>query len=225
MTDEPTKACKLCDEVKPLSSFGKFVKMADGHLHQCKACINKRNCERNAKNREFKRTQAANYRRKYGQMTKAEFHTKLKENKTPRSEVVRKSNEKNKEHIRAYRKAYAEANRKRLREKSVANREKNLERQRKYLAARPGHSAAYVAKRHAAKMKRTPAWLSEFDLLKIKCLYQVAAMRSRESGYDWQVDHIIPLQGVFVSGLHVPSNLRVITAIENTQKSNHYEVA
>ena len=225
MTVEPTKTCKICAEVKPLSLFSKFVKMADGHLNQCKSCINKRNCERNELNREFKRAQAAGYRRKDGRMTKAEFHAKLKENKTPRSEVARKSNEKNKENVRAYKKAYAEANRERLRAKYVANREKNLERQRKYLAARPGHSAAYVAKRHAAKLQRTPKWLTPFDLLKIKCLYQVAAMRSRESGQRWQVDHIIPLQGEFVSGLHVPNNLRVITATENTQKSNHYEVA
>ncbi len=78
--------------------------------------------------------------------------------------------------------------------------------------------------RKSAKLKRTPAWLTEFDLLKIKCLYQLAAMRTRESGYDWHVDHIIPLQGAFVSGLHVPSNLRVIPAIDNMRKSNLHEV-
>lgn len=224
MTLEPTKTCKCCAEVKALSLFGKFVKMADGHLNQCKSCINKRNRERNAENRDFKRAQAASYRRKEGRMTRAEFHAKLKENKTPRSEVARKSNEKNKERVQAYRKAYAEANRDRLREKSVANREKNLARQRKYLAAHPGHAAAYVAKRHAAKLQRTPKWLTDFDLLKIKCIYQVAAMRNMESNCDWQVDHIIPLQGKFVSGLHVPNNLRVIPATENKRKTNRYEV-
>jgi hypothetical protein len=78
--------------------------------------------------------------------------------------------------------------------------------------------------RKSAKLNRTPAWLTEFDLLKIKCLYQLAAMRSRESGYAWHVDHIIPLQGEFVSGLHVPSNLRVIPAIDNLRKNNIYEV-
>ena len=77
--------------------------------------------------------------------------------------------------------------------------------------------------RKSAKLQRTPAWLTDFDLLKIKCLYQLAAMRSRESGYDWHVDHIIPLQGANVCGLHVPSNLRVIPAIDNMRKSNQYE--
>ena len=79
--------------------------------------------------------------------------------------------------------------------------------------------------RKSAKLKRTPAWLTEFDLLKIKCLYQLAAMRTRESDRVWHVDHIIPLQGEKVSGLHVPSNLRVIPAVENNRKYNRYEVA
>ena len=78
--------------------------------------------------------------------------------------------------------------------------------------------------RKSAKLQRTPIWLNDFDKLKIQCYYQVAAMRNRESGQTWHVDHIIPLQGEFVSGLHVPNNLQVIPAIENMRKSNHYGV-
>ena len=224
MTIEPTKTCKICDQAKPLSLFSKFVKMADGHLNQCKSCLNKKNRERNELNREFKRAQAESYRRRDGVMTRAEFHEKLRANKRPRSEVARKSNEKNKARIQAYQKAYTEANRERLQIKNALNKDRKREWQRQYLKANPGHSAAYVAKRHAAKLQRTPAWLTKFDLLKIKCMYQVAAMRNRESGYAWHVDHIIPLQGVFVSGLHVPDNLRVIPAVDNMRKNNHYEV-
>ena len=82
---------------------------------------------------------------------------------------------------------------------------------------------ANTRKRQAALLKRTPAWLTEFDILKMKCLYQVAAMRTKESGEVWHVDHIFPLQGTKVSGLHVPDNLRVIRGSENVRKSNHYE--
>jgi hypothetical protein len=49
---------------------------------------------------------------------------------------------------------------------------------------------AITRKRQAALLKRTPSWLSSFDLLKMKCLYQVAAMRSVESGQQWHVDHL-----------------------------------
>jgi hypothetical protein len=43
-------------------------------------------------------------------------------------------------------------------------------------------------------------------------------------GFQWEVDHIIPLQGKFVSGLHVPTNLQVVPSIINRQKHNRYEV-
>lgn len=86
-----------------------------------------------------------------------------------------------------------------------------------------GSVNANTRKYQAAKLQRTPAWLSEFDLLKMKCLYQVAAMRTRESGEEWHVDHIVPLQGKTVSGLHTPWNLTVIRGSENVRKSNRYD--
>lgn len=105
------------------------------------------------------------------------------------------------------------------------NREQRNAHKRGWVQANRGGVNAYNVKRHTAKLKRTPAWLTDSDLDRIKCLYQLAAMRNRESGYAWHVDHIIPLQGAFVSGLHVPSNLRVIPAVENNRKYNLYEVA
>lgn len=102
------------------------------------------------------------------------------------------------------------------------NREAYLATLKRYRNNRQYVRTALQVKRKAAKLQRTPAWLTESDLLHIQCLYQVAAMRTKESGYAWHVDHIIPLQGKNVSGLHVPSNLRVIPALDNLQKSNNY---
>lgn len=104
------------------------------------------------------------------------------------------------------------------------NREQRNGHKRGWVQNNRGHVNAYNVKRHAAKIQRTPAWLTDDDLSRIKCVYQLAAMRNRESGHTWHVDHIIPLQGEFVSGLHVPSNLRVIPAVENNRKYNLYEV-
>lgn len=85
-----------------------------------------------------------------------------------------------------------------------------------------GKVNANTALRHTAKMQRTPAWLTKHDKLHIRCLYQIAAMRTRESGQEWHVDHVVPLQGENVCGLHVPSNLRVVPATENMSKGNRY---
>jgi hypothetical protein len=54
----------------------------------------------------------------------------------------------------------------------------------------------------------------------IRQLYRIAITMSQTTGERYVVDHIIPLQGEAVCGLHVPWNLRVITQEENLAKSN-----
>lgn len=70
------------------------------------------------------------------------------------------------------------------------------------------------SKRRCAKLQRTPKWE---NLEKIKEFYE-----NCPSGYH--VDHIIPLQGKNVSGLHVLSNLQYLTATENLSKHNKFEL-
>jgi hypothetical protein len=82
--------------------------------------------------------------------------------------------------------------------------------------------AALQAKRKSVILQRTPKWDADAHLIVAK--YQVAAMLSRETGEPYHVDHIIPLQGKYVSGLHVFSNLRVIPGSDNVKKSNKYTV-
>jgi len=82
--------------------------------------------------------------------------------------------------------------------------------------------AALQAKRKSAILQRTPAWDLHAHLIIAK--YQLAAMFTQASGKPHHVDHIIPLQGKKVSGLHVFSNLRVIPGSDNVKKSNKYPV-
>jgi hypothetical protein len=80
--------------------------------------------------------------------------------------------------------------------------------------------SANTAKRHARKLKATPPWLTPEQLEQIKELYTCAQMFKLYTGEEYHVDHIVPLQGENVCGLHVPWNLQVIPAKENLSKSN-----
>ena len=66
----------------------------------------------------------------------------------------------------------------------------------------------------------TPPWLTRKQKSEIRQLYQIAITMTKTTGEQYVVDHIIPLRGEFVCGLHVPWNLRVITQEENLAKSN-----
>ncbi len=83
-----------------------------------------------------------------------------------------------------------------------------------------GHNSAIMAKRRADKIQRTPAWLTGEQLTAIDKLYKQAAWLTRITGVKWHVDHIVPLKGKNVSGLHIPDNLQVIPAWENIKKGN-----
>jgi hypothetical protein len=85
-------------------------------------------------------------------------------------------------------------------------------------------AAAYEAKRRALKLLRTPKWVDSEELWLIKEAYALAALRTKQFGFSWHVDHIVPLQGKLVSGLHTVGNLQVISGFNNISKNNNYEV-
>ena len=105
-----------------------------------------------------------------------------------------------------------------------ANPERAAELARKSRLKHKGRVVANKAKYRATKRNRTPHWLTDRDFLVMRCIYSVAQMYTRESGESWHVDHDIPLNGKYVSGLHVPSNLRIVRGAENQLKNNKYEV-
>lgn len=77
-------------------------------------------------------------------------------------------------------------------------------------------------KRRTSELQRTPKWLTKEDLWLVEEIYDLAILRSSLHGFSWHVDHIIPLQGELVSGLHVPTNLQVIPWLDNIKKANKY---
>lgn len=89
----------------------------------------------------------------------------------------------------------------------------------KWRKANKPHKAALERIRKTQRKEATPKWLTPEQKKKILWYYQIADLL-RKQGIDCQVDHVIPLMGKDVCGLHVPWNLMVITKEENTRKGN-----
>ena len=96
-----------------------------------------------------------------------------------------------------------------LREKSNAWRKSNLSRK-----------AAISSRRYARQVRSS---LSLSNTKAIVAIYQQARDVSLTSGIPHQVDHIVPLFGKGICGLHVPWNLRVIPKDENASKHNRWD--
>ena len=111
-----------------------------------------------------------------------------------------------------------------IKQRYVKNKDKIAIRVKEYRKNNPAIHQARVRARQAAKAKRTAGWLTAEDKWLIDEIYDLAVLRTKLHGFSWHVDHIIPLRGKFVSGLHVPSNLQVIPWFDNVKKANGYKV-
>ena len=79
---------------------------------------------------------------------------------------------------------------------------------------------AHTRRQQTKRLMRCPKWLTSDEHWIIEQAYELAALRTKMFGFSWHVDHILPLQGKTVSGLHVPTNLQVIPAVDNVRKGN-----
>lgn len=133
----------------------------------------------------------------------------------------------NKDRISKTHKEWVEKNlekeRKRLRDFHRDNPEKSHAWSAGWRKNNPDKHAAKEAKRRSKKLDRCPVWLTEQQLSHIKSIYKMARSISEKTGIPHHVDHIVPLQGENVSGLHVPWNLQVLPAKENLAKSNKFD--
>lgn len=114
------------------------------------------------------------------------------------------------------------------REYDCKYRQKNAEYyrayNRKHYQKNPEYYAARNANRRARKLSATPPWLTEYAEQVTKDLYAYAKHLKETTGRDWHVDHIHPLKGRKVCGLHHPNNLQVIPAFTNLRKNNGFRI-
>lgn len=100
---------------------------------------------------------------------------------------------------------------------------RQYDKERSSLPNRKAEKRNWSRKRKMTVKQATPTWLSELDELFIKEIYSLAVLRSEALGVEYHVDHIIPLHGKNVCGLHVPSNLQLLPASENLRKRHLYD--
>jgi hypothetical protein len=97
------------------------------------------------------------------------------------------------------------------------NRETLLKKYKEWASRNHDKTAALAAKRRCTLLNATPPWA---DLKKIQSFYTEAKRLTKETGIAHHVDHIYPLKGKYVSGLHCEYNLQILTATENIRKGN-----
>lgn len=96
------------------------------------------------------------------------------------------------------------------------NKDQHLVNSKEWYAANRHRKLATTTARELRCKQATPAWVDREAIIKI---YAEAKQKTQETGIQHDVDHIVPLQGKTVSGLHVPWNLRVIPSAENKRKA------
>lgn len=126
----------------------------------------------------------------------------------------------NKELIAERKKIYYEANKDHVVEYNQIHKSHIAVVKSQYQKKNRDKINATAAKRRAAKLGATPDWLTRIELQQIEEMYEIAIAFRLYTGEKYHVDHIVPLQGENVCGLHVPWNLQVISAKENISKSN-----
>ena len=134
----------------------------------------------------------------------------------------------NKERLAAQNKAYILAHHAHLLEKRRATRKAKKDHYsaygKAYRQANKARRCAQQMKRQAAQLKRTPKWLTKEQYKEIEQFYIDAEYLTQYTKVKFEVDHIIPLQGKNISGLHVPGNLQILTEAENMSKGNKFNV-
>jgi len=187
------KTCSKCKVEKDYAEFSKHQRKKDGYRSSCKKC-----------------DQA------YTQSRKAQ--TKL-----VRAEYYKKHKTQFKDRGLAWRKANAEYIQQQSQEYYQTNKSKILKRTQLYRSTHRPLYAAATAKYRSKRLQATPHWLTEADHKEIAKKYKYAKYLTDLTGESWHVDHIHPLQGKNICGLHVPSNLQVIPGSENQSKSNKHK--
>jgi hypothetical protein len=221
------KACSDCQEIKPESEFyAKGTKVSGGPRlsGRCKKC-------HNVKVVEWKKNNI-NKVREYVKSSCKKAYDANPEKYREKSEQRRLANpDVHKARVKAsYLKKQAN-----LDEAEIERRKRNFKNWaflNKEKIKKIGHAwrkrnaakhSSKQALRRTIKLQASPKWLTAIQKAQIQEFYDICTALSMQTGIKHHVDHICPLNGKNVKGLHVPWNMQVIPASENIRKSNRVD--
>jgi len=188
------KICKDCKIEKSTESF--YISKKSGLWPNCKACVKVKQAQNYQQNRIYIDARQKRYNSKH-------------ENKLKTYQKQYQLD--NKETIKIQKAEYAKNNVKKLRKIQKTWRQRH-----------PDRKLADTRKRQIQKLHRTPKWLTKSDWIEINWAYTYAKQLTKETGIKHEVDHIIPLRGKNISGLHCPQNLQILTKDQHKSKSNKW---
>lgn len=150
------------------------------------------------------------------------------QNRNSRIEKQKQYAEVNKAAITAYKGLHYSANKAAYLAKAstwaAGNRDKRKEITSEWAKRNPAVLLANTQRRRARLMQAVPSWFGELDEFVAREAHAVARQREIATGIKWEVDHVVPLAGRKVCGLHVAANMQVIPMTDNRRKSNHHAV-
>jgi len=220
------KRCTKCEVVKALDCFNNLSSSKDGKKSQCKECganIRKAylsNPENNARHKASTARWVKNNPERIREINSKWERNNPEAHKASQDKWTASNRDKTRKSNSEWKKRNAEKISEYNAEYRVNNIEKIKEQHAKWGKDNPGKVNALTGKRRAAKLQATPPWLTKAQLKEIEDIYIEAKRLQEEDGIERHVDHIMPLQGETLCGMHVPWNLQILTATENLKKSN-----
>jgi len=177
-----------------MSEFNKDSKAYDGLCCYCRVCRKSQKKEQYHRNKE----KVLKQQRQYTEKNKEKIKERSAEYRARNRDLIRvKQNG-----------AYQKEKERRLtyaRERYAKNKDVIKAKVKSYTQANRAKTTALKAKYRAAKYQATPDWLTKEHLQEIEEFYEIAReLAWLNEGEVLQVDHIVPLQGKEVCGLHVP---------------------
>jgi hypothetical protein len=130
---------------------------------------------------------------------------------------IEEARRKNRERTRNWCKKNPDKHRENSRKNGKKWRKNNREKAREWRQVNAERMREYNAWRRSLKKQATPPWA---DREAIKKIYDEARRLEKETGVAHHVDHIYPLNSPYLCGLHVESNLQILTRSENLTKNN-----